>query len=175
MYLIRSLRKLYKLKLRKKEKMHVSAISCTLLIAAITRWKNLAFQVTLTTATCCPLSKRKGVQATKRFGPEIWEEKGSQQCSIIYMSWMTVEIKFRMRAIAPVRSGTTNCRNVNIVGGRVDEERKYWHKCSVFIHPTCQKLAAMNYDERVKRPKLTTSASAAWRNLEKNTSKQIKL
>ena len=42
-----------------------------------------------------------------------------------------------------------------IVGGRVDDERKDWHKCWVCSDSSqwpdeCQKLAPMNYDERVK-------------------------
>ncbi len=74
------------------------------------------------------------------------------------MSWMTVEMKSRMRAIAPVRNGSTNRRNVNTVGGKVDDEVKNWHKCwhcsdSSYWPDQCQKLAAMNYEDRVKAAK----------------------
>jgi hypothetical protein len=79
---------------------------------------------------------------------KVWSRdlEREKQPATLYrlMSWMTVEMKSRMRAI--VRSGTINRRHVNLVGGRVDDERKDWHKC-------CQKLAAMNYDERVKAAK----------------------
>ena len=71
------------------------------------------------------------------------------------IGWMTVEMKSRMRAIAPVGNGSTNCCNVNVVGGKVDDERKDWHKCwlcsdSSHWPDQCQKFADMNYDERVK-------------------------
>ena len=74
------------------------------------------------------------------------------------MSWMTVEMKSRMRAIAPVRNGSTNRRNVNTVGGKVEDEVRNWHKCwhcsdSSHWPDQCQKLAAMNYDDRVKAAK----------------------
>ena len=64
------------------------------------------------------------------------------------ISWMTVEMKSCMRAIAPVRNGSINRRNVNVVGGKVDE-RKDWHKWP----DQCQKFPAMNYDEQVKAAK----------------------
>ena len=74
------------------------------------------------------------------------------------ISWMTVEMKSRMRAIAPVRNGSTNRRNVNIVGSKVDDERRDWHKCwycsdSSHWPDQCQKLAAMKYDDLVKATK----------------------
>ena len=75
------------------------------------------------------------------------------------MSWMTVEMKSRMRAIAPVRNSAPNRRNVNVVGGRVDDdERKDWHKCwfcrdSSHWPDQCQKLAALSYDDREKAVK----------------------
>ena len=74
------------------------------------------------------------------------------------MSWMTVEMKSRMRAIAPVRNDSTSRRNVNIVGSKVDDERRDWHKCwycsdSSYWPNQCQKLAAMKYDDLVKAAK----------------------
>ena len=74
------------------------------------------------------------------------------------MSWMTVEMKSRMRAIAPVRNSSTYRRNVNMVGGKVDDERKDWHKCwlcsdSSHWPDQCQRFAAMSYDDRVKAAK----------------------
>ena len=71
---------------------------------------------------------------------------------------MTVEMKSRMRAIAPMRNGSTNRRNVNVFGGKVDGERKDWHKCwlcsdSSHWPDQCQKFADMNYDERAKAAK----------------------
>ncbi len=75
------------------------------------------------------------------------------------MSWMTVEMKSRMRAIiAPVRNGSTNRRNVDIVGGKVDDEVKNWHKCwhcsdSSHWPDQSQKHSAMNYGDRVKAAK----------------------
>jgi hypothetical protein len=93
---------------------------------------------------------------------KVWSRdlEREKQPATLYrlMSWMTVEMKSRMRAIAPVRSGTTNRRHVNIVGGTVGDERKDWHKCwfcsnSSHWPDQCQKLAAMNYDERVKAAK----------------------
>ena len=90
---------------------------------------------------------------------KVWSrdlEREKQPATLLRLiGWKTVEMKSRMRATAPVRNGSTNRRNVNVVGGKVDDERKDWYKCwlcsdSSHWPDQCQKFADMNYDERVK-------------------------
>ncbi|XP_046856139.1 uncharacterized protein LOC124449243 [Xenia sp. Carnegie-2017] len=72
------------------------------------------------------------------------------------MNWMTIEMKLRVRATAPVRSGTSfTRRKVNHVNGTVTEESKNRFKCWLCKNSNhwpdqCQKLAAMSVDERIK-------------------------
>ena len=67
------------------------------------------------------------------------------------MSWMTIEMKSRMRATAPVRtSSSSNWRTVNHV--QVDGENKSIHKCwfcrdSTHWPDQCQKFAALSIDD----------------------------
>ena len=45
------------------------------------------------------------------------------------INWMSTEMKSRMRATAPVRSGIPTRRKVNQVHGAIEEESKNRHKC----------------------------------------------
>jgi hypothetical protein len=70
------------------------------------------------------------------------------------MSWMTIEMKSRMRATAPVRTGQTNRRGINQLTGEFGGEGKHWHKfwlCHNSTHwpDQCPKLAVMGIDERM--------------------------
>ena len=73
------------------------------------------------------------------------------------MSWMTIEMKSRMRATAPVRtSSSSNRRTVNHV--QVDGENKSRHKCwfcrdSTHWPDQCQKFAVLSIDDRIKAAK----------------------
>lgn len=75
------------------------------------------------------------------------------------MEWMTVEMKSRMRATAPLRTGTSNSRSVHHVRteGSV-RGNSTWHKCwlchtSAHWPDQCQRFAAMGVDERIKTAK----------------------
>ena len=70
------------------------------------------------------------------------------------ISWMTIEMKSRMRATAPIRSGVSTRRKGNQVNGAI-EESKSRNKCWLCKNSNhwpdqCQKLAAMTVDERLK-------------------------
>ena len=68
------------------------------------------------------------------------------------MNWMTSEMKSRMRATAPVRSGVSTRRKVNQINGAIEENKnrnKCWLCRSANHWPDqCQKLAAMTVNER---------------------------
>ena len=74
------------------------------------------------------------------------------------MNWMTVEMKSRMRATAPVRSSIPNRRSVNVVYGETDSSGKIRHRCwfcnnSNHWQDQCEKLAAKTVDERISATK----------------------
>ena len=74
------------------------------------------------------------------------------------MTWMTVEMKSRMRATVPLRTsnGSYSVHNVNKVN---DDGNKATHnKCWLCKSPThwpdqCQKFATLNADDRLKAVK----------------------
>ncbi|XP_068745150.1 uncharacterized protein [Montipora capricornis] len=75
------------------------------------------------------------------------------------MEWMTVEMKSRMRATAPLRTGASNSRSVHHVRteGSV-RGNSTWHKCwlchtSAHWPDQCPRFAAMGVDERIKTAK----------------------
>ena len=76
------------------------------------------------------------------------------------MTWMTVEMKSRMRATVPLRTTSTTHHAVHYVNKANDEGKgtPYWIKCwmckSMNHWPDqCQKLSALNEDERLKAVK----------------------
>ena len=75
------------------------------------------------------------------------------------MDWMTGEMKSRMRATAPLRTGSSNPRLVNHVRGQDDgKSNATWHKCWVCQNSShwpdqCLKFAALSVDERLKTVK----------------------
>ena len=67
---------------------------------------------------------------------------------------MTIEIKSRMRATAPVRSSAANRRVINSLHGEAKEFGENRHECWVCSNSSrwpdqCEKLAAMSVDERM--------------------------
>ena len=72
------------------------------------------------------------------------------------MDWMSVEMKSRMRATAPLRTGPSTHRSVHHVRGDVSRKsNSTWHKCWVFQNSAhwpdqCQTFAALSIDERLK-------------------------
>jgi len=75
------------------------------------------------------------------------------------LSWMSLEMKSRMRATAPIREDTPNKRNINHL--RIDEDSSdnpSRHKCwfcknSSHWPDQCQKLTALSIDDRIKTAK----------------------
>jgi hypothetical protein len=72
------------------------------------------------------------------------------------MEWMTVEMKSRMRATAPIRSAGSSRRNVNHFA--YEKEQKERHKCWLCNESThwpdqCTKFGSMSVDERIKHAK----------------------
>ena len=72
------------------------------------------------------------------------------------MSWMTVEMKSRMRATAPIRVGPTQRRHINHV--RADDNNPPRHKCwmcktSAHWPDQCPKFAALSIEDRIKSAK----------------------
>ena len=85
------------------------------------------------------------------------EGKGATLQGLI--EWMTVEMKSRMRATAPLRTGASNNRSVHHVRteGSV-RGNSTWHKCwlchtSTHWPDQCPRFAAMGVDERIKTAK----------------------
>ena len=72
------------------------------------------------------------------------------------MDWMTVEMKSRMPATAPLRTGSSTQRSVNhFLGDASNKGNVTWHKCwmcrnSDHWPDQCQKFAALSIDERMK-------------------------
>lgn len=72
------------------------------------------------------------------------------------MDWMTVEMKSRMRATAPLRTGSSSQRFVNhFIGDASGKSNTTWHKCwmcrnSAHWPDQCQKFAALSINERLK-------------------------
>ena len=69
------------------------------------------------------------------------------------IDWMTVEMKSRMRATAPVRSNLPPRRAVNSAFGKIDFYSKSRHKCwfcsnSSHWPDQCKRFVAMKADER---------------------------
>ena len=67
------------------------------------------------------------------------------------ITWMTSEMKSRMRATAPVRSGLTNRRKINHLHGEIEGGNKSRNKCWLCNNSShwpdqCQKLAAMSVE-----------------------------
>lgn len=73
------------------------------------------------------------------------------------INWMTIEMKSRMRATAPVRSGS-NRRQVNTVYGEAEVGGKIRHKCwfcsnSNHWPDQCERFAAKSVDDRISAAK----------------------
>ena len=93
---------------------------------------------------------------------KVWSrdlEKSKQPATLNHLiAWMTVEMKSRMRATAPLRTsnGSFSVHNVNKA---IDNGNKAFHnKCWLCKSPThwpdqCQKFAALNADDRLKAVK----------------------
>ena len=95
----------------------------------------------------------------RKVGSRDLEREGKIATLEVLIEWMTVEMKSRMRATAPLRTGTSNSRSVHHVRteGSV-RGNSTWHKCwlchtSAHWPDQCPRFAAMGVDERIKTAK----------------------
>ena len=71
------------------------------------------------------------------------------------MTWMTVEMKSRMRGTAPIRTSNTHCSIHHIATGSIDETKGISNKCWICNTQThwtdeCQRFLAQNHENRLK-------------------------
>lgn len=93
---------------------------------------------------------------------KVWsrelERNGKKATLQGLIDWMTVEMKSRMRATAPLRTGSST-RSVNhFLKDDSGKGNATWHKCwmcrnSAHWPDQCQKFAALSVDERLKMAK----------------------
>ena len=94
----------------------------------------------------------------KVWSRDLEREKKSATLSAL-MNWMTSEMKSRMRATAPVRSGgLPTRRKINQVNGNIENAEKNRNKCWLCKNSShwpdqCQKFATMTFDERLQAAK----------------------
>ncbi|XP_068711858.1 uncharacterized protein [Montipora foliosa] len=92
---------------------------------------------------------------------KVWSrdlEKTNQPATLLgLMTWMTAEMKSRMRATAPLRTGSSHhtIHHVNVTAGSRSETKSGSHRCWICktqAHWTdeCQKFLALNPEERIK-------------------------
>ena len=92
---------------------------------------------------------------------KVWSrdlEKTNQPATLLgLMTWMTAEMKSRMRATAPIRTGSSHhtIHHVNVTAGSRSETKSGSHRCWICktqAHWTdeCQKFLALNPEERIK-------------------------
>ncbi|XP_068750786.1 uncharacterized protein [Montipora capricornis] len=92
---------------------------------------------------------------------KVWSrdlEKTNQPATLLgLMTWMTAEMKSRMRATAPLRTGSSHhtIHHVNVTAGSRSETKSGSHRCWICktqAHWTdeCQIFLALNPEERIK-------------------------
>ena len=74
------------------------------------------------------------------------------------MSWMTVEVKSRMQATAPIRASRSNRKQINHLQGNQNKDDQAWYKCwlcenSKHLPDQCPKLTALSVDDRIATAK----------------------
>ena len=90
---------------------------------------------------------------------KVWSrelERTNQPATLLgLMSWMTAEMKSRMRATAPLRTGSNTHTIHHAVAGNKSENKTICYKCWICKTQThwtdeCQKFLALNHDDRLK-------------------------
>ena len=90
---------------------------------------------------------------------KVWArklEKTRQHATLLgLMTWMTAQMKSRMRATAPLRNGTSQHTIHHVATANKDETRNSGYKCWICrtqAHWTdeCQKFSALNHHDRLK-------------------------
>ena len=94
---------------------------------------------------------------------KVWsrdlEREGKSASLKGLMEWMSVEMKSRMRATAPLRSSSNSLRKVNHLQAQGGEDTKPTnHRCWLCRNSThwpdqCPKFAALSIDDRLKKAK----------------------
>ena len=74
------------------------------------------------------------------------------------MSWMTVEMKSRMRATAPIRVSGSNRKQINHLQGNQNKDNQAWYKCWLLKNSKhwpdqCPKFAALSVDDCIATAK----------------------
>jgi len=90
---------------------------------------------------------------------KVWSrelERTNQPATLLgLMSWMTAEMKSRMRVTAPLRTGSNTHTIHHVVAGNKSEKKTFGYKCWICKTQThwtdeCQKFLALNHDDRLK-------------------------
>ena len=90
---------------------------------------------------------------------KVWSrelERPNQPATLLgLMSWMTAEMKSRMRATAPLRTGSNAHTIHHVVTGNKSENKTIGYKCWICktqTHRTdeCQTFLALNHDDRLR-------------------------
>ena len=108
------------------------------------------------TAIFYRLSSRKCAQMIKVWSRDL-EREGKSASLKGLMEWMSVEMKSRMRATAPLRSSSNSPRKVNRLQAQGDEDTKQTnHRCWLCRNSThwpdqCPKFAALSIDDRLRK------------------------
>ena len=106
-------------------------------------------------ATCFQSSKKKMCCDDRK----VWSrelERTNQPATLLgLVSWMTAEMKSRMRATAPLRTGSNTHTIHHVVAGNKSENKTIGYKCWICKTQThwtdqCQKFLAVNHNDRLK-------------------------
>ena len=96
--------------------------------------------------------ERKMCSSDRKIWPKNLEKERKLATFIGLMEWMTVEMKSKVRATAPIRNVRSSRRNVNHFDSEKDhqERTKCW-LCNDSTHwpDQCTKFRSMDVDERI--------------------------
>ena len=87
---------------------------------------------------------------------KVWSRELNQPATLLGLrSWMTAEMKPRMRATAPLRTGSNTHTIHHVVAGNKRENKTIGYKCWICKTQThwtdeCQRFLALSHDDRLK-------------------------
>ena len=99
-------------------------------------------------------NKQKMCAADRQVWARDLERKKKPPTLNALMSWMTVEIKSRMRATAPIRVSGSNRKQINHLQGNQNKDDQAWYKCCLCKNSKdwpdqCPTFAALSVDDRI--------------------------
>ena len=103
------------------------------------------------------IEKKKMCSDDRKVWSRNLERQGGKATFERLMEWMSVEMKSRMRATAPLRSSSNSLRKVNHLQAQGGEDTKQTnHRCWLCRNSThwpdqCPKFAALSIDDRLKK------------------------